>query len=915
MTISTLWNRNVPRVFIWIPVLLLAASASGQVIRNYGIIYSNTIKGGHTMFGNTILARDATAMNYFNIQSNGQTSTYGNDNADMEFVDVDGTNPVPPATLVNFGDSWNYYVRTTNTSNSNYFNYTTSNGPGTYYATSYTQASGTWASGSTPVRFNMGTGGTTLGTSNTSNARTRNTYYFLKTVNLSASPSLYTGLTLNVRYDDGIIVYVNGTEVGRAGMPAGGVDYNTSASSCNGSSYATASFTVSPSLLVSGNNVIAAEVHQSTACSGTADLYFDLSFTGTTQTVSNTFNSSSSDLVLPAGTNTIKYARLYWGGRINTGDANYATRKTVMIRKGTSGNYQTVTAPAAQYDETLLLDNSGTNNDEYAYQAYVDVTSYINNNGAGTYTVADIAVTTGTRGSGGYYGGWGLVVVYENSNEPYRTVRLYDGFLLVQNGATQTINLTGLNAPNNTLSASDAYMTCFAWEGDANLAATTSNPAGDYIKVNGNVVSNAVNPSTNMWNGTISRNGSQVTTKNPNYVNQMGIDIDEIQVGNYNIGANATTVSVEFGTEADQYFPSVFAFSMVAKDPTISLDKTVKDQIAPFGTVQANDILTYTLSGGNTGQGAANNCVIVDTIPAGLTYVGGSLEVVTAPGVAAGFLTDAQDGDIGYVGTDGSKTYVKVFIGNGASGTSGGSLANGDSYILRFKVKAPANANSLVSYINTARITGLTQGGDPVVDDGTAVIGPMATTLDVKLGSFTVQTVAGNAQLDWVTLSETRNDHFVIERSTDGIRFDGVGDVKGAGTTSYTTHYRFSDPLAGVAASVLYYRLRIVDIDGKSTFSKIVALRLGGSVAIRNYTVYPNPFTGNIKLSISSTKETGATIRISNAAGQVLVNRTVTLQPGDNVVVLGNLDALQTGLHVMEILTEDGHISQKIMKR
>jgi hypothetical protein len=142
-----------------------------------------------------------------------------------------------------------------------------------------------------------------------------------------------------------------------------------------------------------------------------------------------------------------------------------------------------------------------------------------------------------------------------------------------------------------------------------------------------------------------------------------------------------------------------------------------------------------------------------------------------------------------------------------------------------------------------------------------------------------------------------------------------VGEVKGAGTTTESSNYQFADPVGSVAAGIIYYRLRIVDVDGKATYSKIVALKLNGSIAIREYTVYPNPFTSNIKLNINSTKETAVTIRISNTSGQALVNRVVTLQPGDNVVVLRDLDALKTGIHFMEIMTEDGQITQKIMKK
>src|SRR5206468_5390358 len=81
-----------------------------------------------------------------------------------------------------------------------------------------------------------------------------------------------------------------------------------------------------------------------------------------------TRNSSSSDLVLPAGTNTIKMARLYWGGRVKntdfdlTADAN----KGIKIRKGTTSAYSDVTA--------LGIDKVSIATGYTEYQAYADIT-------------------------------------------------------------------------------------------------------------------------------------------------------------------------------------------------------------------------------------------------------------------------------------------------------------------------------------------------------------------------------------------------------------------------------------------------------------------------------------------------------------------------------------------------------------
>ena len=694
-------------------------------------------------------------------------------------------------------------------------------------------------------------------------------------------------------------------------MPSGAAPYGTNPS--NSRNYDDGDFVldIPSSSFSNGNNQIAVALYNRST--GTNDFYYSMKLDG--NIVNTTFNSSSADLIMPSGTNTVKFARLYWGGRIDggTGGSGNINLRTVKIRKGTSGSYTNITAPLSQVDKGLITGSDS------AYQSYIDVTAFVNSNGSGTYTVADITVATGSTGGGGNYGGWAMVVVFENATATYSSVRVYDGFIQVFSGGSptsQSILLTGLNAPGSPVLASDAYMSTVAWEGDANLAASGSNPSGDYIKVNGNVVSNSVNPGTNFWNGTISKNGAHISTKNPNFLNQMGIDIDEQEVGTgYGIPLNATQVSIEFGTEADQYFPSVFAFTIKAKDPEIILNKSVSDAIAPFGVVQLNEELTYTLSGSNIGSAAALKCTVVDTLPTNVAYVPNSLIVVNSPGFANNSAqTDAQDGDFAFKATNGSSTYVKFFIGTGATNTSGGVLQPGESYTLRFKVTAPAILQMLSTITNTARITGENAFGDQFVDDGTATIAA-GGVMPVKMTSFTVKKESNNAVLRWTTATETDNDHFEIERSFDGLNFSKVGTVTGNGTTTTSRNYTYTDPLANINAKILYYRLRIVDIDGKLSFSQVVALRLDGSLTMSNFTVYPNPFTSNIKLQVNSAKQENSSIRFINMNGQEVLKRNVTLMPGDNIVVIKDLETVAPGMYVMELRTADGAITQRIVKQ
>jgi hypothetical protein len=271
-------------------------------------------------------------------------------------------------------------------------------------------------------------------------------------------------------------------------------------------------------------------------------------------TGSATRNSSTADFTLPAGTNTIKLARLYWGGRVKDADfdLNLPQNKKIKLRKG--GFLPYTEFDAMQIDRNNFIQN----NEPYTrYQAFADITSFIQSNGTGTYSVGNAPLSVGAIDNGGNYGGWCIVIVYENPSLNFNSIRLYDGFEQVfdnGNPLSTSVTLTGLNAPSTPLISSDAKMGAITWEGDANLT-------GDFLKINGNTFSNSINPANNPWNGTISDNGVHQTAKNPNYTNQMGIDIDQFDVGTgYGILPNATSVTLEFGTEADQYFPGIFSF-------------------------------------------------------------------------------------------------------------------------------------------------------------------------------------------------------------------------------------------------------------------------------------------------------------------------------------------------------------------
>jgi len=621
-----------------------------------------------------------------------------------------------------------------------------------------------------------------------------------------------------------------------------------------------------------------------------------------------TRNSSSSDLILPAGTNTIKLARLYWGGRVKTSDFDLTAdaNKKIKIRKGTTSVYSDVTA--------LGIDQVTISTGLIQYQAYADVTALLKNNGAGTYEVGNAPLTIGAASGGGNHGGWCIVVVYENSAVNYNSIRIYDGFEKVYYGGvgspgTTSVTLTGLNVPSGALASGEAKMGVLAWEGDANLTQ-------DYLKINAHLFSNATNQPDNPWNGTITNNGVHVTTKNPNYTNQMGIDIDQFEVGTgYGILPNSNSVTLDFGTEADQYFPGLFTFTIKMKDPTVTLDKTVSDANNNH-LGEANEVLTYTLKGQNSGPGNANAIVITDTLPSSVTYVPNSLKVMSCSGVTAGIKTDAAGDDIAEYIVNGSVKTVRFRLGTGATAGTGGTLAANETYEVQFNVKVndPGAGTHIPSIMNIARIKARSDANIDFVDDGTAIINPDNGPLPVTMVSFTASLIQDTkVKLDWSTSMEINCSRFKIERSLEGKIFSEVASVSGSGTTSIFHSYSVMDDVSSATGSIVYYRIKQLDIDGKGSYSKVLAVKLKN--ANRQISLSPNPFTSYLNINMEWNSSELVTAKVFNVQGKEMMSKNIQVSKGLNYVSMDELSKLPAGNYFIQFISGSGRFTEKITKQ
>lgn len=157
-------------------------------------------------------------------------------------------------------------------------------------------------------------------------------------------------------------------------------------------------------------------------------------------------------------------------------------------------------------------------------------------------------------------------------------------------------------------------------------------------------------------------------------------------------------------------------------------------------------------------------------------------------------------------------------------------------------------------------------------------------------------TLNGNKSLvNWRTLTEMNTAKFEIERSSDGISFSPVGTLNAAGHSSIERRYNIADPLQ--VAGIYYYRIRSIDIDGRSSFSNVVSVqyRLGTGPAIAG----PNPFTSYVNITNLEQVER---LDMIDVTGRVMVSKRTNNQPS----VRFDMPGLPAGVYYLRITKTTG---------
>ncbi len=351
----------------------------------------------------------------------------------------------------------------------------------------------------------------------------------------------------------------------------------------------------------------------------------------------NTLNSSSATLefstengAIPECSNII-YAGLYWTGRAS--DEQTSPEEFTVTKGGVTKTYnkrKVQLKGPGQASYTEFEANPGNihypnGQHGHMYSAYVEVTDYVNANGLGEYFVADMALIEGNGGPTGYYGGWGMIVVYENSQMDWRDVTIFDGHAYVQGNATINYELPVSGFQTVQSGQVNMKLGVMAGEGDVGIS-------GDYFQIrnwqdnNWVTLDHSGNSTNNFFNGSVNTGGNP---RNPSLQNNTGLDIASFNIdntGNTVLTNNQTSTRFRYGSTQDTYIIFCIAMAIDAYIPDVeSVVSTESVNGVPVGggtiTVEPGEDIEYKVQVKNLGTEAVDSAVFVIPVPYTTTYV------------------------------------------------------------------------------------------------------------------------------------------------------------------------------------------------------------------------------------------------------------------------------------------------------
>ena len=213
--------------------------------------------------------------------------------------------------------------------------------------------------------------------------------------------------------------------------------------------------------------------------------------------------------------------------------------------------------------------------------------------------------------------------------------------------------------------------------------------------------------------------------------------------------------------------------------------------------------------------------------------------------------------------------------------------------------------NSLTNASTTINYQNIALTGSPIFLN-------VASILPVELVSFSGKSEKNVHVLEWKTASEVNTDFFEVEKSEDGYKFIPLSKnskIKAKGNTSTPQFYNTTDENPSVGMN--YYRLHMVDLDGKERYSNVISLQAAAKLSVK---IAPNPFKESLLIDLNTALEHDLiTVELMDVSGRVLIKNKVETT-GKSMQFIFDTEGVSAGIYILRLSNKSSVLQKKVVK-
>ena len=269
-------------------------------------------------------------------------------------------------------------------------------------------------------------------------------------------------------------------------------------------------------------------------------------------------------------------------------------------------------------------------------------------------------------------------------------------------------------------------------------------------------------------------------------------------------------------------------------------------------------------------------------------------------------------------------SYTIISIPSALQGSLHLCNSNNCNPIVTGQVLTPAEINMLSFVPNPSFVGSIvynysaTDSHNQVSNVATYTIPVTSTTqvvLPVNIVSFTGNINNKLVQLNWQTSQENNSSYFEVQRSSNGSNFEPISTVTAKGNIGTISTYQDKDDLFFYTGKVVYYRLKMVDTDGKYKFSKVLVIIPNTASTVNTLKAWPLPFTAQLTAGYSSELSGEIKVNLTNINGSRVASSSATVQKGYNSISINQAQTIPSGTYLLTITSNGKTESIKVVKQ